>query len=122
MVSIMITTLMARARCGRMMKKNIENGPEPSIRAASFCSLSSDWMAVSRIRRAKGVHCQATMMTIEANGKLPKKSMAGKPSPRAMLANSPFTGCISMFFQIRALTVGMTKKGAMAKRRATPRP
>ena len=39
-----------------------------------------------------------------------------------MLANSPFTGCISMFFQIRALTVGMTKKGAMAKRRATPRP
>ena len=37
-------------------------------------------------------------------------------------ANRPFTGCISMFFQIRALTVGITKNGAIANRRATPWP
>ena len=118
----MITTLMARPRCGRMMKKNIENGPEPSIRAASFCSLSSDWMAVSRIRSANGSHCQATMMITEVSGKLPKKSITGSPSEREKNANSPLTGCISMFFQISALTVGMTKNGAIANRRATPRP
>ena len=122
MVWIMMTTLMARPRCGRMMKKNIEIGPAPSMRAASFCSWSSDWMAVSRMSRAKGSHCQATMMMIEVSGRLPKKSMASKPRLRAKNANSPFTGCISMFFQIRALTVGMTKKGAMASSRATPRP
>ena len=99
MVSIMMTTLIARPRCGRMMKKNIANGPAPSIRAASFCSLSSDWMAVSRISSAKGSHCQATMMMTEVSGKLPKKSIAGRPKERAKNANSPLTGCISMFFQ-----------------------
>ena len=51
-----------------MMKKNIENGPAPSMRAASFCSLSSDWMAVSRISSANGSHCQATMMMTEVSG------------------------------------------------------
>ena len=75
----MMTTLIARPRCGRMMKKNIENGPAPSMRAASFCSLSSDWMAVSRISSAKGSHCQATMMITEVSGKLPKQSIGWQP-------------------------------------------
>ena len=39
-----------------------------------------------------------------------------------MNANSPLTGCISRFFQISALTVGMTKNGMMISRRATERP
>jgi hypothetical protein len=34
----------------------------------------------------------------------------------------PLIGCINKFFQISALTVGITKKGAMANSRATPRP
>ena len=33
-----------------------------------------------------------------------------------------YTGCISRFFQISALTVGMTKKGAMTSRRTMPWP
>src|SRR5438874_9295075 len=65
-VSIITTTLMARARWGMMMKKNMENGPAPSMRAASLRSGSSAWMAVSRMSAAKGSHCQATMMMIEA--------------------------------------------------------
>ena len=79
-------------------------------------------MAVSRIRSANGSHCQATMMMIDESGKVPKKSIGGRPSRRAKNANRPFTGCISMFFQMSALTVGMTKNGAMANSRATPRP
>ena len=51
-----------------------------------------------------------------------KKSTGSKPRLRAIQANTPLTGCISMFFQISALTVGMTKKGAMTRRRATDRP
>ena len=34
---------------------NCATGPAPSMRAASFCSWSSDWMAVSRISSAKGM-------------------------------------------------------------------
>ena len=62
------------------------------------------------------------MMMIEVSGRFANQSIG--PSPRLVViqANSPFTGCISMFFQISALTVGMTKNGAIASRRATPQP
>ena len=40
----------------------------------------------------------------------------------AMQANSPFTGCMSRFFQTSALTVGMTKNGEIISTRAMPRP
>ena len=37
-------------------------------------------------------------------------------------ANRPETGCINMFFQTSALTVGMTKNGAITIRRTMLRP
>ena len=61
-------------------------------------------------------------MTIEVSGRSANQSIAGRPSERAMKANRPFTGCISRFFQISALTVGITKNGAITSRRAMPRP
>ena len=39
-----------------------------------------------------------------------------------MQANSPETGCISRFFHTSALTVGMTKNGAMTISRTMLRP
>ena len=43
------------------------------------------------------------------------------PSPRDRVnhENRPNTGFISMFFQISALTVGITKNGAMTSKRQT---
>jgi hypothetical protein len=122
MVSIMITTAIGRARCGRTMKKNIDTGFAPSMRAASTCSRSSDWIAVRRISVANGTHCQATMMPIEVSGQTPNQSTTPRCNERVMNANSPLTGCIRRFFQINALTVGMTKNGAITSRRATERP
>ena len=62
------------------------------------------------------------MMTTEVSGRLPNQSIGGRPSAVVNKANRPLTGCISMFFQISALTVGMTKNGAITSRRAMPRP
>ncbi|PZV03270.1 MAG: hypothetical protein DCF32_14095 [Leptolyngbya sp.] len=58
------------------------------------------------------------MMMIASSGKSANQSIGPRPSPRVIWANSPLTGCISMFFQIRALTVGMTKSGEIASTRA----
>ena len=65
---------MARLRCGRMMKRNLDSPGAPSISAASSCSESSDWTAVSRISVAKGSHCHATMTMIEKSGAWLRKS------------------------------------------------
>ena len=46
--------------------------------------------------------------------------MGFSPTDLASQAKSPETGCISRFFQISALTVGITKKGAMTMRRTMP--
>ena len=51
-----------------------------------------------------------------------KNSMAPNPRERVIHAKRPNTGFISMFFQISALTVGITKKGAMTSRRQILRP
>ena len=67
-VSIITTTVMGRARWGTMMWQKRAIALAPSMRAASICSRSSDCMAVSRIRVAKGTHCQATMMPTENSG------------------------------------------------------
>ncbi len=79
-------------------------------------------MAVSRISRANGNHCQATMMTIEVSGSDENQSTAGRPNSSATQDSTPLEGCIIMFFHTRALTVGMTKNGEMASPRAMPRP
>ena len=39
-----------------------------------------------------------------------------------MTAKMPYTGFIIMFFQIRALTVGMMKNGEISSTRTMPRP
>ncbi len=104
------------------MKINMENGPAPSIRADSLISGSSDWMAVSRINVAYGSHCQATMMMIAVSGQSANQSIVPSPTPRSAWLIRPLTGCIIMFFQTSAATVGMTKNGAMTSTRATPRP
>jgi hypothetical protein len=49
-------------------------------------------------------------------------AIARAPKLFAIQAKSPFTGCISMFFQISAETVGMTKKGAITSKRTMPCP
>ena len=63
-----MTTVMGRAKCGRIMYQKKDRGGVPSIWAASFCSSSKDWSAVSRISVAKGSHCQDTMMTMAVIG------------------------------------------------------
>src|SRR3546814_19009614 len=92
------------------------------MRAASFRSWSSDWIAVSRIRRANGIHCHDTISTIEVSGSSENQSTTPRPSERVIQAKIPFTGCISMFFQLSALTVGITNNGALARTRAQQGP
>ena len=57
-----------------------------------------------------------------SSGILAKKSTAPSPSDRVIHENMPKTGFISMFFQIRALTVGITKNGAITRKRQILRP
>ena len=56
------------------------------------------------------------MMTANI-GQLVNQSTTGSPRDCDIQANSPDTGFISMFFQTSALTVGITKKGAITRRR-----
>ena len=56
-------------------------------------------------------------MITDSIGQLVNQSIGVNPNDRAIQANSPDTGFISMFFQTSALTVGMTKNGAITMRR-----
>jgi hypothetical protein len=71
---------------------------------------------------AKGSHCQATIRQIATRGASANQSIGCSPTDFASHANRPDTGCISRFFQISALTVGITKNGAMTMRRTMPCP
>ena len=57
------------------------------------------------------------MMT-DSMGQLVNQTMGSKPKDRAIQANSPESGFISRFFHTSALTVGMTKNGAMTMSRS----
>ncbi len=48
--------------------------------------------------------------------------MGCSPSDFMIQAKRPETGCINMFFHTSALTVGMTKNGAITMRRTMLRP
>ena len=71
---------------------------------------------------AKGSHCQATMMMTAVSGIWANQSIGCSPTDFMIQANRPETGCISMFFQTSALTVGMMKNGAITMRRTMLRP
>jgi hypothetical protein len=64
----------------------------PSISAASSCSLSSDWIAVSRISVANGSHCQETIMMIDGSDAWLSHSTGWAPKSFHRWANRPFTG------------------------------
>ena len=122
MVSIIATTAMGRSMCGSSMCQKSATGPAPSMRAASRSSGLRDCKAGSRISTANGVHSQATITTMAISGMDAKKSTVPSPSERVIQANMPNTGFMSMFFQIRALTVGIMKNGAITSRRQMLRP
>src|ERR1700761_2216091 len=94
----------------------------PSISAASFCSSSSDCNAVSRISVANGSHCHDTIRMMENSGASLNQSIGVAPNRVAIQENNPETGCISRFFQTSALTVGITKNGAITINRTMLRP
>lgn len=100
----------------------VEIALAPSISAASFCSSSSDCKAVSRISVANGSHCQATIRITENSGTSLNQSTGVSPTSLASQANRPDTGCIRRFFQTSALTVGITKNGAITISRTKLRP
>src|SRR5215469_17346882 len=100
----------------------VDNAGAPSISAASFCSSSSDCSAVSRISVANGSHCQVTIRMMENSGTSLNQSIGVRPNNLAIQANSPDTGCMSKFFQTSALTVGITKNGAITISRTMLRP
>src|SRR3954454_5363851 len=101
----------------------VETALAPSISAASFCSSSSDCTAVSKISLANGSHCHDTIRITASSGASVNQSIGvlpnsdaiqtNSPNSDAIQANSPHTGCINRFFQTKALTVGMTKSGAI---------
>ncbi len=62
------------------------------------------------------------MMMTENSGTWANQSTGWNPKVRAIQAKSPLTGCMSMFFHTSADTVGMTKNGAMTRRRTMPCP
>ncbi len=57
------------------------------------------------------------MMT-DSIGQLVNQTTGSKPNDSAIQANRPESGFISRFFQTSALTVGMTKNGAITIRRS----
>ena len=71
---------------------------------------------------AKGSHCQATIRITASIGASLNQSIGVTPNKFAIQANSPETGCINRFFQTSALTVGITKNGAITISRTTLRP
>jgi hypothetical protein len=71
---------------------------------------------------ANGSHCHATIRITDSMGSCANQSIGRKPSDVATQAKTPDTGCINKFFQTRALTVGMTKKGAITMSRTSERP
>src|SRR3954449_10436186 len=91
----------------------VETALAPSISAASFCSSSSDCIAVSKISVANGSHCQDTIRITASSGASVNQSIGVNPNTEAIHANSPDTGCISRFFQTSALTVGITMVGGV---------
>ena len=58
----------------------------------------------------------------ENSGASVNQSIGVAPNSRAIQANRPETGCISRFFQTSALTVGITKNGAITISRTMLRP
>ena len=100
----------------------VESALAPSISAASFCSSSWDCSAVSKMRVANGSHCQATIRITANKGASLNQSIGVAPTSVATQANSPDTGCIKRFFQTSALTVGITKNGAITIKRTMLRP
>src|SRR6516225_5449629 len=94
-------------------------GPAPSSDAASFCSSSSDCSAVNRMRLANGSHSQETTMITDSIGQLVNQTIGWNPNDRAIQANKPESGFIKRFFHTSALTVGITKNGAITMSRST---
>ena len=74
------------------------------------------------MRVANGSHCQATIRITANKGTSLNQSIGVAPTSVATQANSPETGCIKRFFQISALTVGITKNGAITIKRTMLRP
>ena len=77
---------------------------------------------MSRISVANGSHCQATIRITANSGASVNQSIGVSPTSFASQANRPDTGCISRFFQTSALTVGITKNGAITISRTILRP
>ena len=69
----------------------------------------------------KGVHCQTAMAIMPGLGATASTSKRPSPSEVVTQLNRPKTGLSSMFFQTTALTVGMTKNGAISSERTSPR-
>jgi len=74
------------------------------------------------MRVAKGSHCQATIRITASKGASVNQSIGVTPNSVDIQANNPETGCISRFFQTSALTVGITKNGAITINRTMLRP
>src|SRR6202790_5726623 len=74
------------------------------------------------MRVAKGSHSQETIRITANKGASVNQSIGVTPNDVAIQANSPDTGCISSFFQTSALTVGITKNGAITISRTKLRP
>ena len=101
----------------------VESALAPSISAASFCSSSCDCSAVSRMRVANGSHCQATIRITANNGTSLNQSIgvaAQRASRSRRTVRTPDAS--SRFFQTSALTVGITKNGAITIKRTMLRP
>ena len=77
---------------------------------------------MSSVSTAKGSHCQETIKTIEVNGAMPNQLIGLSPTLRMRKATIPFSGSSNISFQIRALTVGITKNGATTITRVTDLP
>ena len=112
-VWIKITIVIARAKCGIIINQNLPNKRAPSISAASICSLSSDCIAVKRIRVAKGNHCQLKMIVNDKIDSWLNHWIGSDPKALDKCAKKPFTGSMNMFFQTNPETVGITKNGAI---------
>src|SRR6202046_2352612 len=74
------------------------------------------------MRLADGSHSHETTVMTDSIGQLVNQTMGSNPNDRAIQANSPESGFISKFFHTNALTVGMTKKGAITMSRRIFKP
>src|SRR5258708_30850136 len=104
---------------GKMISQKVVQEEVPSTLAASRTSSGMDCKLASRTSITNGVHSQATINVTLSRGKEENQGTAGKPTACNPQSITPKLGLNNRFFQMSAITDGVTRNGTVARPRNT---